>query len=33
MSSLILKKPKTMKSIRILYMTKPLIAELLAWLE
>ena len=33
MSSLILKKPKTKKSNRILYMTKPLKAELLAWLE
>ena len=32
-SSLILKKPKTKKSNRILYMTKPLKAELLAWLE
>ena len=32
-SSLILKKPKTKKSTRILYMTKPLKAELLAWLE
>ena len=32
-SSLILKKPKTKKSQRILYMTKPLKDELLAWLE
>ena len=32
-SSHILKKPKTKKSNRILYMTKPLKAELLAWLE
>ena len=32
-SSLILKKPKTKKSNRILYMTKPLKEELLAWLE
>ena len=32
-SSLILKKPKTKKSTRILYMTKPLKEELLAWLE
>ena len=32
-SSLILKKPKTKKSDRILYMTKPLKEELLAWLE
>ena len=32
-SSLILKKPKTKKSNRVLYMTKPLKAELLAWLE
>ena len=32
-SSLILKKPKTKKSQRILYMTKPLKEELLAWLE
>ena len=31
--SLILKKPKTKKSNRILYMTKPLKEELLAWLE
>ena len=32
-SSLILKKPKTKKSNRVLYMTKPLKEELLAWLE
>ena len=32
-SSLILKKPKTKKSNRTLYMTKPLKEELLAWLE
>ena len=32
-SSLILKKPKTKKSTRILYMTKPLKEELQAWLE
>ena len=32
-SSLILKKPKTKKSNRILYMTKPLKEELQAWLE
>ena len=32
-SSLILKKPKTKKSSRILYMTKPLKEELQAWLE
>ena len=32
-SSLTLKKPKTKKSNRILYMTKPLKEELLAWLE
>ena len=32
-SSLILKKPKTKKSNRVLYMTKPLREELLAWLE
>ena len=32
-SSLILKKPKTKKSNRILYMTKPLKEKLLAWLE
>ena len=32
-SSLILKKPKTKKSNRILYMTKPLKEELLTWLE
>ena len=32
-SSLILKKPKAKKFNRILYMTKPLKAELLAWLE
>ena len=32
-SSLILKKPKTKKSNRILYMIKPLKEELLAWLE
>ena len=32
-SSLILKKPKTKKSDRVLYMTKPLKEELLAWLE
>ena len=32
-SSLILKKPKTRKSNRVLYMTKPLKEELLAWLE
>ena len=32
-SSLILKKTKTKKSNRILYMTKPLKEELLAWLE
>ena len=31
-SSLILKKPKTKKSNRVLYMTKPLKEELLAWL-
>ena len=32
-SSLILKKPKAKKSNRVLYMTKPLKEELLAWLE
>ena len=32
-SSLILKKPKTKKSNRVLYMTKPLKEELQAWLE
>ena len=32
-SSLILKKPKTRKSNRVLYLTKPLREELLAWLE
>ena len=32
-SSLILKKPKTKKSNRVLYMTKPLKEELLGWLE
>ena len=32
-SSLILKKPKTKKSNRVLYMTTPLKEELLAWLE
>src|SRR5699024_3261203 len=32
-TSLILKKPKTKKSQRVLYMTKPLKEELLAWLE
>ena len=32
-SSLILKRPKTKKSNRVLYMTKPLKEELLAWLE
>ena len=32
-SSLVLKKPKTKKSNRILYMTKPLKEELLTWLE
>ena len=32
-SSLILKKPKTKKSNRVLYMTKPLKEELLSWLE
>ena len=32
-SSLILKKPKTKKSNRVLYITKPLKEELLAWLE
>ena len=32
-SSLILKKPKPKKSNRVLYMTKPLKEELLAWLE
>ena len=32
-SSLILKKPKTKKSNRVLYMTKPLKEDLLAWLE
>ena len=32
-SSLILKKPKTKKSNCVLYMTKPLKEELLAWLE
>ena len=33
LTALILKKPKTKKSQRILYMTKPLKEELLAWLE
>lgn len=32
-SSLILKRAKTQKSNRVLYMTKPLKEELLAWLE
>ena len=32
-SSLILKKTKTKKSNRVLYMTKPLKEELLAWLD